>query len=141
MKIPVALQEEFKDVPYLDVDTFSITFRQGNGTDDDKVLATERKVNRGYWLENQDGSRHYVEESWMPERVTKEKVRLVLVACDLEWPEGGLMFTEDMSSTDFTKSWNAIHSAVRQVIFLKCLEVNPDWTPFWMRGGETNSEP
>lgn len=136
MQIPSPLQET-KEIEYPGWPTFHVTFRQATGVDDDAILAYDRSVRQGYWVESDSGERHFHEIVWEPEKVPPEKVRLVLVDCDLE--DGGKpLFVAGMSRADFVASWGKLTAPIRNAMYAKCLEVNPDWDPWRTLGANAS---
>lgn len=131
MQIPTPLEKEF-EIEWPDVGAFTVVFRQATGIDDDRVLSAEREFNKWHWVELESGERYRKDDVFEPEKVTAEKVRLTLVSCSLE-DSGKPLFTPRMARKQFDAPWGQIPSMIRTRIFEKCLEVNPDWVPFWMR--------
>jgi len=134
MNIPTPLEKETA-IEWPGAGEFTVVFRQAVGGDDDKLVAYEREVMKGHWVELSDGTRYYKDEIWEPEKMAPERVRLTLVSCDLE-DKGKPVFESGMNRTAFAKAWAMVPSTVRNSMHAACLEVNPDWTPFWMRKNE-----
>lgn len=132
MQIPAPLRKSF-DIDWGE-EKFSVTFKQATGVEDDALEAFRRDVLDQRVIRKVNAKREPVEEyletlRWEPERIPGEMVRLTLTECDLE--DGGkLLFRENMNRRDFDKVWGLLPVEIRNQMYGRMLEVNPDWDPF-----------